>query len=256
MSLYLEVMRMINKLIKFFDKIGTPMHVAPLRQVKNVTFFHNRPTPQKCAMFQTPKRWMPLARLLLALSVAASVQGCAEAIVGTAVVGAIAANDRRTLGAQTDDKAITLKAETHIPALIGEAGHVNIASFNRKVLLTGEVRNEDIKTLVERDTANIQGVQSVVNELEIADRSNYTSRGNDALLTGKVKASFIDTKELSATAIKVVTERETVYLMGRVTQLEGQRAAEVARGVTGVKRIVKVFDYINEDELRDIDKRS
>lgn len=202
--------------------------------------------------------WRPrqLATIMLVTAFAASLQGCVEMVVGTAVVGGIAANDRRTLGAQTDDKAITIKAEASMPRLIGDAGHVNIACFNRKVLLTGEVRDEATRATVEREVGSIQGVQGIVNELEIAGRSTYTARGNDAILTGKVKASFVDTRDLSATAIKVVTERETVYLMGRVTQREGQRAAEVARGVTGIRRVVKVFDYINEDELREIDKRS
>ncbi len=201
-------------------------------------------------------RSRPLAAIVLATALAASLQGCVEMVVGTAVVGGIAANDRRTLGAQTDDKAITIKAEAGIPRLIGDAGHVNIACFNRKVLLTGEVRDEATRATVEREVGSIQGIQGIVNELEITGRSTYTARGNDAILTGKVKASFVDTRDLSATAIKVVTERETVYLMGRVTQREGQRAAEVTRGVSGVRRVVKVFDYINEDELREIDKRS
>lgn len=195
-----------------------------------------------------------LCRLLLGAALLTSLQGCVEMMVGTAVVGAMAATDRRTLGAQTEDTAITVKAEARTPSLIGDGGHVNIASFNRKVLLTGEVRDDTVKATVEREIAAIPGVQGIVNELEIAGRSNYTSRGNDALLTGKVKASFVDTKELSANAIKVVTERATVYLMGRVTQREGQRAAEVTRGVSGVQRVVKVFDYIGEDELKQIGK--
>ena len=195
-----------------------------------------------------------LCRLLLGVALLTSLQGCVEMMVGTAVVGTMAATDRRTLGAQTEDTAITVKAEARIPGLIGDSGHVNIASFNRKVLLTGEVRDDAIKATVEREIAAIPGVQGIVNELEVAGRSNYTSRGNDALLTGKVKASFVDTRELSANSIKVVTERSTVYLMGRVTQREGQRAAEVTRGVSGVQRVIKVFDYIGEDELKQIGK--
>ena len=199
-------------------------------------------------------------RLLLSIALIATLaiglQGCVEMVVGSAVVGTIAATDRRTVGAQADDTAITVKGEARIPGLIGDAGHVNIASFNRKVLLTGEVKDEATRTAVERDISAIQGVQGIINELVVTERSNYTSRGNDALLTGKVKASFVDTRDLSATAIKVVTERSSVYLMGRVTDREGRRAAEVARGVTGVERVVKVFDYIGEDDLRRIDKRS
>ena len=195
-----------------------------------------------------------LTRLLVAGAVVASLQGCVEMIVGGAVVGTIAATDRRTLGAQTEDTSITVKGEARIPGLIGDSGHVNIASFNRKVLLTGEVKDAATKAYVEREIGAIEGVQGVVNELEVTGRSNYTSRGNDAFLTGKVKASFVDTSELSASAFKVITERSTVYLMGRVTQREGQRAGEVARGVSGVERVVKVFDYIGEDELRQLAK--
>ncbi|MES2831982.1 MAG: BON domain-containing protein [Pseudomonadota bacterium] len=202
---------------------------------------------------KTPPR---LARVGLTLMLLVSLQGCVEMVVGTAVVGAIAATDRRTLGAQTDDKAIAIKAEARIPSLVGDAGHINIASFNRKVLLTGEVRDQATKTLVEREIGTIQGVEGVFNELQISDRSNYTARGNDALLTGKVKASFVDARDLSATAIKVVTEQATVYLMGRVTQREGQRAGDVAGGVAGVQKVVKIFEYINDEELRQIDKRS
>lgn len=201
-----------------------------------------------------PQALRVLGRLLVGAALLTSLQGCVEMMVGTAVMGTLAATDRRTLGAQTEDAAITVKAEARTPNLIGDSGHVNIASFNRKVLLTGEVRDEATRGTVEREIAAIAGVQGIVNELEIAGRSNYTSRGNDSLLTGKVKASFVDTKDLSANAIKVVTERSTVYLMGRVTQREGQRAAEVARGVGGVQRVVKVFDYIDEDELKQINK--
>lgn len=209
-------------------------------------------------MIDAPHNWPQagrlLCRLVLGAALLTSLQGCVEMMVGTAVVGTMAATDRRTLGAQTEDTAITVKAEARMQNLIGDSGHVNIASFNRKVLLTGEVRDEATRATVEREVAAISGVQGIVNELEILGRSNYTSRGNDALLTGKVKASFVDTKDLSASTIKVVTERSAVYLMGRVTQREGQLAAEVTRGVSGVQRVVKVFDYIGEDELKQIGK--
>jgi osmotically-inducible protein OsmY len=118
------------------------------------------------------------------------------------------------------------------------------------VLLTGEVRDEQMKAAVEREVAAIEGVQSVVNELEVAGASSFTSRSNDTLITGKVKASFVDAKDVYANAIKVVTERGTVYLLGRVTQREGQMAGEVTRGVGGVQKVVKIFEYISEDELK------
>lgn len=196
----------------------------------------------------------PLAVAVLCGAVVTSLQGCIEMAVGGAVVGTLAATDRRTFGAQTEDKSIVFKGETRIPNIVGDAGHVNVTSFNRKVLLTGEVRDQAMKAAVEREVSAIEGVQSIVNELEVAGVSSFTSRSNDTLITGKVKASFVDAKDLYANSIKVVTERGTVYLMGRLTQSEGQRAADVARGVSGVQKVVKVFEYISEDEYRQLTK--
>jgi osmotically-inducible protein OsmY len=192
----------------------------------------------------------PLTAVILGGALVTGLQGCVEMVVGTAVVGTLAATDRRTFGAQTEDKTILFKGETRVANLVGSAGHVNVASFNRKVLLTGEVRDEAMKNAVEREVSNIEGVQSVVNDLDIAGTSSFTSRSNDSLITGKVKASLVDAKDVYASSIKVVTERGTVYLMGRLTQREGQLAADVARGVSGVRKVVKVFEYISEDDLR------
>ncbi|HJV83327.1 BON domain-containing protein [Noviherbaspirillum sp.] len=198
----------------------------------------------------------PLATMLLCGAVITSLQGCIEMAVGTAVVGTLAATDRRTFGAQTEDKTILVKGEARAANVVGDAGHVNVASFNRKVLLTGEVRDEAMKAAVEREVGSIEGVQSIVNELEVGGVSSFTSRSNDSLITGKVKASFVDAKDIYANSIKVVTERGTVYLMGRVTQREGRIAADVARGVSGVHKVVKVFDYISEDDLRQMSQSS
>lgn len=199
-----------------------------------------------------PRASRPLATVLLCGVVVTGLQGCIEMAIGTAVMGTIAATDRRTLGAQTEDKAIAVKAETRVPQLVGDAGHVNTTSFNRRVLLTGEVRDDKMKAEVEREVAAIQAVKSVVNELVIAGPSNYSARGNDALLTSKVKASFVDTRDLYANSIKVITERSVVYLMGRVTQREANLATEVARGVNGVQKVVKVFELIDDEELRQL----
>lgn len=198
----------------------------------------------------------PLIAIVLCGATITALQGCVEMAIGTAVVGTLAATDRRTFGAQTEDKTIVFKGETRIPNLVGSAGHVNVASFNRKVLLTGEVRDEAMKAAVEREIAAIEGVQSIVNDIEVAPLSSFSSRSNDSLITGKVKASFVDAKDLYANSIKVVTERGTVYLMGRVTQREGQLASEVARGISGVKKVVRVFEYITEDDLRQMAKAS
>jgi osmotically-inducible protein OsmY len=192
----------------------------------------------------------PLAKAILCAALLTSLSGCVEMMVGGAVMGAVATADRRTLGAQTEDKTITVKAELRVPKIAGSDAHVNIASFNRKVLLTGEVKDDAAKSTVEREVRAIEGVQGVSNELEIAGPASYTSRSSDALITTKVKASLVDMKTISATSFKVVTERGTVYLMGRVTQREGQVAADVARGVSGVQKVVKILEYLTEDELR------
>ena len=191
-----------------------------------------------------------LSRAVLCVALLGSLSGCVELVVGGAVMGAAATADRRTLGAQTEDKSITVKAELRVPKVAGQDAHVNVASFNRKVLLTGEVTDANAKAAVEREVAGIEGVQNVINELEVAGPASYTSRSSDALITTKVKASLVDMKTISATSFKVVTERGTVYLMGRVTQREGQLAADIARGVSGVQKVVKIFEYISEEEMR------
>jgi osmotically-inducible protein OsmY len=199
---------------------------------------------------QYPSARQLAARALLCGVTALSLQGCFGFVAAGAVMGTLAATDRRTLGAQTEDKAIAVKAETRIPQIVGDAGHVNVTSFNRKVLLTGEVRDDAMKAAVEREVLGIQNVESVVNELAIMSPSSLTSRSNDVFITGKVKASFVDNRTLAVNAIKVVTERGDVYLMGRVTQNEGNLAAEIARGVSGVNRVVKVFEYISDEEYQ------
>lgn len=191
-----------------------------------------------------------VSKAVLCAALLASLSGCVEMMVGSAVMGAVATADRRTLGAQTEDKAITVKAEFQVPKVAGQDAHVNIASFNRKVLLTGEVRDEAAKAAVEAEVRKIAGVESVINELEIAGPASYTSRSSDALITTKVKASLVDMKTVSAVSFKVVTERGNCYLMGIVTQREGNIAADVARGVSGVQRVVKIFEYISEEDLQ------
>ena len=191
-------------------------------------------------------------KTVLAAALALSLSGCVEMMLGTAVMGVVAASDRRTLGAQTDDKSIALKAEMRMPSVTKDEAHVNVNSYNRKVLLTGEVKDEAMKAAVESHVRAVDGVLNVFNELEVAPLSTYTSRSADALVTTKVKASLVDMKTISANSFKVVTERGTVYLMGRVTQREGQVAADVARGVSGVKKVVKLLEYITEEELKSL----
>jgi osmotically-inducible protein OsmY len=196
------------------------------------------------------------AKGILSIALLASLSGCVEMVVGGAVMGVVASNDRRTIGAQTEDKSIAIKAELAVPKITGENGHVNINSYNRRVLLTGEVRDEAMKAAVEKEVAAIANINGIVNELEIAGPSSYTSRSSDALITAKVKASLVEMKDISANSFKVVTERGAVFLMGRVTQREGQIAADAARGVSGVTKVVKVLEYISEAELQALQPKS
>ena len=192
----------------------------------------------------------PMAKALACVALLTTLSGCVGLVAGGAVMTAVSANDRRTLGAQTEDKAIALKGESRARSIVGEQGHVNVTSFNRKVLLTGEVRDEGMKAAVEREVRAVGGVLNVVNELEIGSPSKYTTRSNDALITTKVKASLVDMQTISANSFKVVTERGNVYLMGIVTPREAQIGTDVARGVSGVQKVVKVFEYINDVDLK------
>jgi osmotically-inducible protein OsmY len=202
--------------------------------------------------------WNPLVKkisrplLAVSLSCAAlvSLQGCVAVVVGGAVMGTLAATDRRTFGAQTEDKAIVLKGEMAVKRALGDAAHINVNSFNRVALLTGEVADAQARATAEREVKAIQGVLAVQNELVISGLSNLSARSSDVVITTKVKASIVDTKDLYSSAFKVVTEAGTVFLMGRVTHREGDLAARVAAGVNGVRKVVKVFEYITEDELK------
>ncbi len=195
-------------------------------------------------------------RLVALAALLASLSGCVEMVVGGAVISAVASSDRRTFGAQTEDSAIVVKAELRVPKVAGESGHVNVNSFNRRVLVSGEVPDQAVKAAVVREVTAIDGVQNVVDELEVAGAASYTSRSSDALITTKVKASLVDMKTISAHSFKVVTERGNVYLMGRVTQREGTIAADIARGVSGVQKVVKIFDYLSEEELQQMQLKS
>jgi osmotically-inducible protein OsmY len=191
-----------------------------------------------------------LVKVVAAAAMLGSLSGCVGLAVGGAVVGAVATNDRRSLGTQTDDKTIAMRGESRARKISGELAHVNVNSFNRIVLLTGEVKDEAMKAELERDIKAIPGVISVANELEIAGPATYTSRSSDAMVTAKVKASLVEMKTISASSFKVVTERGIVYLMGRVSQREGDLAGEIARSVGGVQKVIKIFDYISEEEVR------
>lgn len=179
------------------------------------------------------------------------LSGCAPLIVGGAVVGgSLVATDRRTSGAQLEDEGIELRAINRVREVVLDRAHVNVTSYNRQVLLTGEVPSEADKQRVEQAVSRVENVRSIVNELAVMGNSTLTQRSSDALVTGRVKASMVDAKDLYANAFKVLTERGTTYLMGRVTQREADRATELARATPGVQRVVRVLEIISDEELQ------
>jgi osmotically-inducible protein OsmY len=180
------------------------------------------------------------------------LSGCAPLIVGGAVMTGIVATDRRTTGTQVEDQSIELKVASAVRQELGERVHLNVTSFNRKVLLTGEARTAADKERAEKLAQSQENVQSVVNDLAVAPPSSLTERSKDTVLTSRVKAAFIDAKDLQVNSITVVTERGIVYLMGRVTSREAKRATDIVRAMGGVAKVVRVFDEISEDELRRI----
>lgn len=199
------------------------------------------------------KRSVALARLaalsLSAATVVVSLSACAPLMIGSAVGGAMVATDRRTSGAQLEDQGIELRATNRLRDQLGERGNVSVTSYNRQVLLTGEVPTDADKAAVEKTVAGVDNVRGIVNELAVLGASSLTQRSSDTLITGRVKAAMVDARDLSANAVKVVTTRGTVYLMGRVTQREADRATEITRNTQGVQRVVRVLEIISEEEL-------
>jgi osmotically-inducible protein OsmY len=191
-----------------------------------------------------------LGRALLAsLAISGVLGGCVAVVGGAMVGGTMMAVDRRSAGAQVDDQTIDLRAASAISAAVVDRAHVNASSYNRVVLLTGEVPTEADRAKVEAAVAKVENVRAVVNELAVMPNSSFSQQSNDTLITGKVKAAFVDAKELQVASMKVVTERGIVYLMGRVTEAEANVAGTVARSVSGVQKVVKVFEIITPAEL-------
>lgn len=188
--------------------------------------------------------------LLAAATLVGSLAACAPLVIGGgAVMGAMVAVDRRTTGTQVEDEGIEMRTASRIREALSENAHVNVTSYNRQVLLTGEVPSAADSQKVEQIALAVENVRSVVNDLGVMPGSSLTQRSKDTFITGKVRASLVDAKDLSANAFKVVTERNVVYLMGRVTPREAKRSAEIARGVDGVSKVVRVFEVISEEEL-------
>ncbi len=188
---------------------------------------------------------MRITRLyfLLVIALAAALQGC----VGVAAVGVGAgvasALDRRTTGAQVDDEGIELRATNRISERFGDRVHVNVTSFNRSVLITGEAPDAKTRDEIDKIVAAVPNARAVTNDMEIRANTTLGNRANDATITGKVKARFLDARKFNALHVKVVTERSVVYLLGVVTEAEAADAVEIARTTEGVRKVVRMFDF-------------
>ena len=186
-----------------------------------------------------------LSTFILAAALSTQLTACVPMIVGGAAVGGSMAADRRTSGTYIEDQAIELKASKAIADSLKEKVHANITSFNRQVLITGEVSDDANKKKAESLVKPIENVANIKNYLEIAKNSSIGTRTNDAYITSKVKANFLKENKFAANYVKVVTESGTVYLLGLVTHKEADDAVEIARSIQGVKAVVKVFEYID-----------
>jgi osmotically-inducible protein OsmY len=181
---------------------------------------------------------------LLGLSVP-QLTGCVPVVATGVGVGVLMAEDRRTSGTYLIDEEIELKAGNRIREAHGENTHVNLTSYNRRVLLTGEVPDAATRARVQEVVSGVPNVREVQNELAIGPTSGFTARSNDGYITAKVKTRFLDDKRFNAHHVKVVTEAATVYLMGLVKRDEGHAAAEIASRTGGVSKVVKVFEYLD-----------
>ena len=199
-------------------------------------------------------KFVAMKRLALSACALALLSGaltaCVPLVLGAAAGGSLVATDRRTSGAQLEDEGIELRGVSRISTNLGDRVHVNLTSFNRQVLLTGEVPSLQDKQLVEQVVSRVENVSSVVNELAVKGNSTLAQRSSDALVTGRVKAAMVDAPDLFANSFKVVTESGTTYLMGRVTQREADRGTEVVRATSGVQKVVRILEIISEEELK------
>jgi osmotically-inducible protein OsmY len=181
--------------------------------------------------------------LLLALPL---VQGCGALLAGgAAATGVVVSQDRRTMGTLTEDEGIEIKTSSRIGERFKDGVHINVTSYNRMVLLTGEVPDAEARTEAERIAWSVENVRGVHNELAVAGVSSFTVRSNDSLITTKVKGRLLDSGKINPLHVKVVTENSIVYLMGLVTKDEANEATEVARTTSGVQKVVRVFEYLN-----------
>ena len=187
------------------------------------------------------------------LTLAATLSGCFPLVAGSMAGGALVIADRRNPGTQAIDRGIQLEAESMLIKAYGDNVHVNVSVFNRRVLLTGEVRTDALKNEVGQKVKTMKNVTEVFNELVPAPLSGLSARANDSYLTTRIKAVFMTKENIPSNSMKIVTEAGKVYLMGIVTDAEANEAVEIARQVPGVKQVTKIFDVISEADKKRLD---
>lgn len=194
-----------------------------------------------------------LLTLALVAGVVPALQGCFPVVATGVGTGALMVSDRRTSGAYVEDEAIEWKSAHAIKEKLGDHVHVNVTSYNRNVLLTGEAPTAAVRDQLPQIISGVPNLRGVTNDVQVAGHSSLTARSNNTIITSKVKARMIDSADVQANQIKVVTEGGTVYLMGLVTQREAEAATQVARTTSGVKKVVRVFEYISDAEAQRLD---
>ena len=194
-----------------------------------------------------------IAALVLGATVLPALQGCFPIVAAGVTTGVMATVDRRSVGTQTEDETIEWKASARANEKFGNKLHLNVTSFNRKVLLTGEVTTAEGKAEVERIARDVPNVETVFNELVIGPSSSFTDRSNDSFVTTKVKSRSVDNGKFNPLHLKVVTEAGVVFLMGMFTQPEADAAIQVARTTAGVKKVVNLIEIISPADARELD---
>ena len=196
-----------------------------------------------------------LGKFIIALMIATQLSACGVLAVGGVAAGASIMADRRTPGVQAIDNGIELEANAALAKKFGDNAHINVTSFNQKVLLTGEVKDADIKGEAGAYVKAMKNARSVFNELIVGPNSTYTARANDSYLESKIKAQMIFTEKLPSNSMSIVAEGTSVYLMGILTQNEADLAKKIASNTNGVKDVYVYFDIISEEEKNRLEKQ-
>ncbi len=194
-------------------------------------------------------------KLFAAILISSFLSGCGVLAVGGVMAGASVMADRRTPAVQAIDKGIELEAGNALAKRYGDDAHINVTSFNQKVLLTGEVKDADIKGQAGAYVKAMKNARSVFNELVIGPNSSYTSRANDSFLESKIKTQMIFTDKLPSNSMVIIAEGSSVYLMGILTQNEAAIAKKVASNADGVKDVYAYFDIISDAEKTRLEKQ-